>query len=1043
MNQLDHLMILASAGSGKTYALTTRFVRLLADGAPPDRVVALTFTRKAAGEFFDEILNRLAAAASSAEAAATLAGEVGRPGLATSDFNRLLRAVVEAMPRLNLGTLDGFFSRMVQAFPLELGLGGEFELLEESQARRERQRVLALMFHAGVAKEEARQDFIEAFKRATYGVEEKALQHRLDLFLDEHGETYRAAPSARVWGRAEAIWPAGNPCLEAAEPLASSIATARAVLPWAEFNDKQRLVLEGFLTAMQTWEAGAPLPREATTPVKNVLSHAEALAAGTATLPVGGKKHEFDPAGGRALLGVVRAIMAAEITRKLETTQGIHAVVRLYEEQYDREVRRAGRLTFADVQRLLQPAGTETEAAQRRLLMDWRLDARFDHWLLDEFQDTSREQWRILHPLIDEVVQDPERARSFFYVGDVKQAIYGWRGGDARLFREIFYHYNAGVGPVIQEQHLAKSWRSAAPIIALVNAVCGQPDALAEIVPPAVVHRWMQEWQDHASARPELSGHAALHLAEDEPGRWRETLRILQEIDAAERGLTVAVLVQTNQKGAALAEFLRAEGGIAAVAESDLRIAFDNPLTCALLALLRWAAHPGDTFAAESVAMTPVAAHLRDLGWEGADRVAVEVLREVHDGGFAGMLATWVQRVSRDLAADDAFSLLRGRQLVDAARTFDETGSRDVDEFLTWMELHTRREIESPGVVRVMTVHKAKGLGFDVVVLPDLQGQSVAQRRQGLAVHRGADQSVEWIMDLPTKAMAEADPVLRAQIGEEVAEAGYEALCKLYVALTRAKRALHVVIQPVGKSQSKNFPRLLSHALGEDWAQGDPDWFKSERAERETATESTLPAIDPARRIPRRSARTPSEAESTHLAARRLFQAGGGEASRRGRIMHALLAQVSWREEGEGGADAGLRHRLEAQSADPAMIDPVMELVEHEALRPVFSRGKAEGKVVLWRERPFEIVLEGVWMTGVFDRVKVELDGAGGAVRATVIDFKTDRIQGDDALARAVKRHRPQLEAYRKVVARMTALPMQHVDGQLVFTSLPRVVVLE
>ena len=63
MKPIGHVMILASAGSGKTYQLTNRFVKLLALGARPERIVALTFTRKAAGEFFDEILNKLARAA--------------------------------------------------------------------------------------------------------------------------------------------------------------------------------------------------------------------------------------------------------------------------------------------------------------------------------------------------------------------------------------------------------------------------------------------------------------------------------------------------------------------------------------------------------------------------------------------------------------------------------------------------------------------------------------------------------------------------------------------------------------------------------------------------------------------------------------------------------------------------------------------------------------------------------------------------------------------------------------------------------------------
>src|SRR5262249_2147507 len=131
MKMPGHVMILASAGSGKTFALTDRFVALLAHGAAPERIAALTFTRKAAGEFFDEILRKLAGAAGDYVVARKLAERVGAPQLTRADFLRMLRAVTDAMHRLNLGTLDSFFARVVRAFPFELGLGGDFEVLQE------------------------------------------------------------------------------------------------------------------------------------------------------------------------------------------------------------------------------------------------------------------------------------------------------------------------------------------------------------------------------------------------------------------------------------------------------------------------------------------------------------------------------------------------------------------------------------------------------------------------------------------------------------------------------------------------------------------------------------------------------------------------------------------------------------------------------------------------------------------------------------------------------------------------------------------------
>lgn len=1041
MSDFGHLMILASAGSGKTYALTTRFVRLLAAGAAPERIVALTFTRKAAGEFFDAILTRLALAAADPEEAERLATEIEQPDLTSADFRRLLRSMVEQMPRLNLGTMDGFFSQIVQAFPLELGLGGEFELLEEAQAHQVRQQVLARLFHAAGEQNTARQDFIESFKRATYGVEEKALQQRLDSFLDDHGETYRAAPDGNLWGNIGRIWPRGNPWLDDTTELAAAIEHCRAVLPWDIFNDRQRAVLENFLGAMLDWEAGSPLPQPAETPVKNVLNAWEAFVQGTAEIPVARKKVSFEPEAGHALAGVVRAIVGAELRRKLEITRGIHAVVRLYEERYDAEVRRAGRLTFADVQRLLQPAtDSEAEASSRRLLMNWRLDARFDHWLLDEFQDTSREQWHILHDLIDEAVQDPEGERTFFYVGDVKQAIYGWRGGDARLFREIFDHYNAAQTGAIAEQHLAKSWRSAAPVIAMVNAVMGHADALTEVVPPAVVERWIREWRDHETARDNMPGYAALHLADDEESRWAETLSILQGIEAKRRGLTVAVLVQKNRTGAELAEYLRSEGGMAAVAESDLQVAFDNPFTSALLALLRWAAHPGDTFAAETVKMTPVGHMLAGLDWTNAAAVSAGVMAEVHANGFAGCLAGWVERMAVHLEADDDFSRLRGRQLIEAARTFDDSGSRDVDEFLSWIESYSLREAEAPGVVRVMTVHKAKGLGFDVVILPDLQGNSIAQRRRGLAVHRASDQSVDWVLDLPGKSMAERDPVLAQHMEEEVADTGYEALCKLYVAMTRAKHALHVIIQPVARSRSRNFPKLLDAALGESWQQGDPDWFEKLPPKKEAGEEAEQSADKTAlsadRRRRRRQGITASGEGGYSVPARSVFESHDQVAVERGSAIHAILAKVDWC---DGRGEADLRALLEGEETPRDWSEQVFATISAEATRSIFHRDGRDG-IELWREKPFEYAAGNQWVTGIFDRVIIERDSSGVVQSARVVDFKTDGVSTSDQLTAAVERHRPQLRTYRAALMRMTGLGESQVEALLVFTNKPIVV---
>jgi ATP-dependent helicase/nuclease subunit A len=242
-------MILASAGSGKTYALTNRFVELLARGASPEKIVALTFTRKAAVEFFDEILNKLAGAASDADIAARIASDIGAPQLGRADFLRMLRSVTDAMHRLKLGTLDSFFARIARVFPFELGLSGDFEVLEEHSARLERQRVLRRMFTRVGELGESQKEFLQAFKRATFGADEKQLGPKLDAFLDDHQERYLEAPDAQLWGDASRIWPQGSEWLAAKVDLLTATRILREWVGAAGVGDKQRDRWLGFLTA--------------------------------------------------------------------------------------------------------------------------------------------------------------------------------------------------------------------------------------------------------------------------------------------------------------------------------------------------------------------------------------------------------------------------------------------------------------------------------------------------------------------------------------------------------------------------------------------------------------------------------------------------------------------------------------------------------------------------------------------------------------------------------------------------------------------------
>jgi ATP-dependent exoDNAse (exonuclease V) beta subunit len=1051
-------MILASAGSGKTFALTNRYLSLLAEGARPERIVALTFTRKAAGEFFDEILAKLARAAADPAAAGALAAQMGRPDDGIAPFLRLLRQMVDAMPQLRLGTLDGFFARIVRAFPLELGLTGDFEMLEEHGAMVERRRVLQRMFArtAGGA-DQAQKDFIEAFKQATFGRDEKRLAARLDAYLDRHHAIFLEAARAEAWGEAERIWPEGGRWGEA-EPNPEG--ALRVLREWCETTDMapgQRARWVGFAEAVAAWRPGSTLEKAMEYLLPRALEALDDLERGDATLMIERRDQAVTGAAAEALASIALSILAGELTRRLAMTRGIFEVLLRYEEFYHDAVRRGGKLTFADVQRLLEPQQWSSGEApggddSARWTIDYRLDGQIDHWLFDEFQDTSYGQWNILRNLVDEVIQDPSGRRSFFAVGDVKQAIYGWRGGDSRLFREIFNQYNAAASGTIGEEHLDQSRRSGPAVVDLVNQVFGAAGEIAALFPGEASRRWNSEWRHHTSAVPQRDGQAVLLQARDEAGRRELTRDLLLELRPVERGLTCAVLVLSNAEALEVAEYLRSEAKLPAIAESDEKVCVDHPAGAALAALVQAAAHPGDELAWQHVQMSPLAKILAEDSLVTREAVCTRLLTELAADGFARPLERWLRRLEAYLDPQDRFSRERSRQFAAAAQAFDGTGSRDPSEFLDFIARYELRSAEGGTEIRVMTVHKSKGLGFDLVILPALQGNTLNERRDGLAVRKSADRAIEWVLDFPPKPFWPADPVLAAYVEDAEAEACYEKISLLYVALTRAKRGLYLITEPIGRSKSANFPRLLAESLGPEaqpvrvgrltltgsWSVGNADWATALQEKPEPAVAvSSLSPVAGLLPVIRRTARRPSAEPSENVPLGPLFSLEAGGAADFGREVHAVLASVEW-------ADPSERAHLAASWIEqgPALHLPRSEMAASEAAAVLTAPGlaviweKPQGSFELWRERAFEAILGETWVTGMFDRVVVHRDSAGLPVRAVIYDFKTDRVANEEEVVAALARHEPQLNWYRQAVQALTGLPDAAIAAEIVFTRL-------
>jgi ATP-dependent helicase/nuclease subunit A len=858
-----HAALSASAGTGKTQVLTARVLRLLLNGARPESILCLTFTKAAAAEMANRIGARLAAwvRLKDSELATDLLnlGESNDPKT-REEARRLFARVLDCPGGLKIQTIHSFAQGLLAAFPAEAGIVPGFQPIEGRAEQELVRRTLAEL----MADAEAHGN--EVLIRDVQLLSRRLGEGRAVEYLQACA---RKPEAMQALGAPGTIEPAIRQLMDLpAESVEDYIADhcgndrfdcdlLRAV---ADANRRwgKQTGLE-HAEAIDAWLALTPIERAAALP--SLWKVAQRVYPGQAKA-----EPHYEAHAGRLAVLIAELLrlqngarLAADMAAGLRAGQAFAAA-------YTHAKRAAGVADFNDLidwtRHLLRQPG----------MGDWvryKLDRQVDHVLVDEAQDTNSAQWEIIHRLVEEFFsgssESEERHRTLFMVGDLKQAIYGFQGTDPKRFEETRREFRRRADELreasdsfdlfkrrareFRDLSIAASFRSGQPVLDVVDAVIGTVGhgalALAEPPPRHVAH------QAERPGQVELWLPFAIEDNADESDegeeRWislrdrfyAETLaeRISQMVAEAPvlpstgRPLTpgdILVLVRSRGELASLIVARLFSAGIP-VAGVD-RLHLHEPLAVQdVLAAVKFAVQPNDDLSLACLLVSPLIGwnqeELRDLAygrkgslWRELRQRAGE-FREAHDAlaellrmadyitpsRFLEIILSGPMHGRRMLysrlgmAARDAID-----ELMNSALEFERNEIASLDRFLAWFSRGTVDVQRDPGrpanEVRVMTVHGAKGLEAPVVILADATADPAKLGRTPITLDFEIVPSAMAPLLRPKKE--ERCPPFEEIILAEEKRDLEEHMRLLYVALTRA--ADRLIISGVAPKAKKD-----------------------------------------------------------------------------------------------------------------------------------------------------------------------------------------------------------------------------------------------
>ncbi len=1081
------IILQAPAGSGKTSLLTQRYLRLLARVDAPERIIALTFTRRAAQEMSERVVAALRAGRD-ASCPAELDHQTWR--LAAEALAHLDAVGVDPVghpARLRIETLDTFNGWLAAQLPIAARSGARLTVQPDARAayRDAASRALSHDQH-GV--------FGAAVERVLY-LGDLRWSRLVDGLASLLGKRERWLPL--LVGDLQVHAPATAERLnEIRRQFDEDLAwlVARTLEEAAMALGAERLqalgeVMRG-IAAVDPLAADLACWRNRATPLGPVVADLPGWRALVSrvltqkgTVRKNATKTEGFPPGSPYKQRMQDLL--EEISREPQVATALAAVAAMPEPRYGdsewqrvRDVAQVLILAVAELEGVFRERGAvdfpAVAMAARRALasgsgpsdLALRLDYRLQHLLIDEFQDTSVAQLELIG-LLTAGWQDGD-GRSVFCVGDPMQSIYGFREAEVGAFLRLA---EQGIGQVRFQPHgLTSNFRSAAVLVDWVNAT------FARLLPErddrergAVAYRPSQSQratpaqiaagvslQAYPSARQEADAVAALIVdAAARHPQWR-----------------IAVLVRARTHAHEIAASLHRAG--CAFRAVDLEPLQSRPVVRDLIALSRALLHLGDRPAWLAVLRAPWAgltlADLLVLGensatlWETLHdqgscarlsedgQVRCERVRRVLTQAFAVRgetgLARWIERTW--LALGGPACAAGPRELGDARSAFarlqqlDAEGIPDTADFEdAFDDLYASDD--APGAVEIMTIHKSKGLQFDFVLVPALERATSNRGGESLLARQFARPDREGLLIAARPSTgAPAEPLFDLLHQLDRQEAGLEAERLLYVACTRAKWRLHLSAVVAAATPDRPPPPARAGSLLSLLAPLYPDAFlppPADPAAPAVADPGSVLRGGPLVRVPvdfvplpivaDDSLPTPPPATISAIQPP-IFDWAGEVARQVGSLVHAELQH--WPAAGTADSERRVLARRDIFMRWFELRGLPRERVREAGERTVAALiAVCRDPRARWilgathRDAVSECALSGRWegrvVRVVFDRSFVADDGF-----RWVIDYKTSQHQGGglaEFLERELARYRDTMERYARFAARLGPEPVR------------------